>query len=280
MDTSLSSIFDLYVFPTGRRLFALTQVMQRAKAAGHADLVKHCNAALVEDRKCLDLERRWGGAVAEAKGKVAPVADPNESPAAHKLDPIVDRTLVAIRDHAETQRAGAPEDDPIHLTVSKFLKTLFPTGVQDVTSLAFVLELAAVDDILAKLRSKELTPVVEELGLTRLVNRLADVNEQYRAALHAPEPETLAFGDVRAARVQGQERLLQTVAIVLGKHYKLTPEDIAAREDLLGPILEQNAAIAAAMRSRNVVQDVNPSTGEPDPTTSIPAPAPLNGTPA
>src|SRR5690348_13168163 len=38
MDTSLSAIFDFYVFPTGRRIFALSRVAKRAKAAGFTEL--------------------------------------------------------------------------------------------------------------------------------------------------------------------------------------------------------------------------------------------------
>jgi len=273
MDTSLSAVIDVYTFPTGRRLFAIGQLVKRAKAAGHADLVKHCNAALVEDRKCLDLERRWGGYVAESRGKVAAVPAPGSPPAATKADALVDRTLTAIRDHAESQRAGAAPDDPIHATVAGFLKAIFPTIVQDVTMLPFVEELAAVDHIVGLLQGESLAPVVQELGLQRLVKRLVGLTEQYRAALQAPAPETIAFGQVRAARAEGQERLLQTIAIILGKHFRNTPDDVAARAELLGPILEQNAAIAASMRGRRTVEDVNPETGEPDPNATAPAPA-------
>lgn len=272
METSLSAIFDFYVFPTGRRLFALGQVAKRAKAAGHGDLAKHCNAAIAEDRKCLALERRWAGVVAEAKGKAPAAPAPSGAPDPAKIDPLVDRTLTAIRDHAEAQRAGAPIDDSIHATVVGFLKTVFPSGVSDVTSLPYVEELAAVDDILGKLGGAELAPVVEELGLQRLVKRLAGVTEQYRAALHAPAPETLMFGNVRRARAEGQERLLQTIALIAGKHFQSTPADVAARANLLGPIMEQNDAIGAAMRGRSTVQDVNPETGEPDPNAVAPAP--------
>jgi Na+-transporting methylmalonyl-CoA/oxaloacetate decarboxylase gamma subunit len=273
MESSLSSLLDFYVFPTGRRLFAMRRVAKRAKAAGFTDLVKHCNAAVAHDRACLALERTWAGVAAEARGK-GPARPSTASPTAAQLDPLVDRALTGIRDHAQSQAAGAVPDDPIHATVAGFLKEVFPAGVQEVTALPYVEELEAVDDILGKLRGPSLSPVVTELGLGRLVKRLASLAEQYRAALEAPTSETLAFGKVKAARAEGQERLLQAVAIILGRHHRSTVTDVAARAHLLGPILEQNDAIGAAMRARSTVGDIDAETGEPDPAGTAPIPEP------
>lgn len=273
MEAPLSAFFDFYQFPTGRRLFALAQVMKRAAARKLPDVAKHCNAALAHDRNCLDLERRWAGIAAEARGKGPVVATPSASASTLKLDALVDRTLTAIRDQAQNQTLGAAPDDPIFGMVGSFLKEIFPSNVQDVTGLPFVEELAAVENIVDKLTGKALAPAVKELGLERLVNRLVGLTDQYRAALQAPAPETLAFGQVRAARAEGQDLLLQTVAIVLGKFFRNTPEDAEARAELLGPILEQQRAIAAALKGRRAVEDVNPETGEPDPNAAAPVPA-------
>lgn len=222
------------------------------------------HAAVSEDRKCLALERKWAGVAAEAKGKVAAVPGATVADATKKVDALVDRTLTAVRDNAESQRAGAAEDDPIHATVIGFLKAIYPSGLQEVTSLPYVEELAAVEDILEKVASPQLAPVVEELHLGKLVERLGTLTKQYRAALHMPEAaQVIAFSDVRAARAAGQERLLQAVAMIVGKHFGSTPKDIAARADLLEPILKQNVAIGAAMKGRATVTDVNPETGEP-----------------
>jgi hypothetical protein len=266
MNSSLSALLDIYVFPTGRRLFALRQVATRAKARGLLELTTHCAGAVAHDRECLSLERRWEGLVADAKGKASSKPSAAGSPPdAASIDPLVDNTLTAIRDHAVNQTAGASVDDPIHATVGAFLKSIYPAGVQEVTSLAFVLELAAVDDIVRLLQSKELAPVVKELGLGRLSKRLADLAVAYRAAIEAPSETTLVFGDVRAARIEGQDRLLQAVAMVIGKYHGRAAEDVAARDDLLGPILAQNEAIGAALRGRRTVVDVDPETGALDP---------------
>lgn len=275
---ALSSIISLYAFPTGRRIFAFGQVAAVAKTQGFPELAKHCAGAIVDDRACLALEKRWGGMVAAAKGKApsTPAGGDARLDAAG-IDPLVDKTLTAIRDHAVNQTAGAAPGDPIHATVAAFLTAIFPSGVQQVTGLPFIEELAAVDLIVTALQSKDVAPVVKELGLGRLSKRLGDLAVLYREALEAPAPETIAFGDVRAARIKGQELLLETVAIAIGKHHSNSAEDIASRSALLAPIFEQNDAIAAALRGRRALVDVNPETGAADPSApvaAIPAEAP------
>ncbi len=192
-------------------------------------------------------------------------ADPAK-PSVSSIDPDVDRTLTALRDNAQAQTAGAKADDPIHAVVASFLKTVFPAGVQAVTALPYVEELAVVDSIVKMLQGKELAPVVAELGLGRLAKRLASLAVEYRAAIEAPAPAVLAFGDVRAARGKGHDMLLETVAIILGKYHGSSADDVAARDELLGPIMEQNGAIGASLKARRAVVDVDPETGAQDPT--------------
>ncbi|WP_437568490.1 hypothetical protein [Sorangium sp. So ce542] len=263
MDATLESIFNLYVFTTGRRLFALRQVRALAKEQRFTELVKHCDAALEHDLATRALERRWAGEPAAT----------GANPAAQRIDVLVDRTLGAIRDHVVAQTQGAAPDDPIHKEVAAFLRPIFPVSVQAITSLPYVDELAAVDDIVALLKG-ELAPAVREFGLGRLVTRLADLAVQYRDALEAPPPSLIDWGRVRAARAEGQGLLLEAIAIILGKHHERTREGTAARLALLAPILQQNEAIGQYLRSRRAIADVNPETGEDEPAAPAPAVAP------
>lgn len=158
------------------------------------------------------------------------------------------------------------------------LSAIFPGGsVIEVTQSTYVEELEAVDGILTTLKSKELAPIVTELGLTRLVKRLTKLAVDYRAAQEAPTAETVGWDKVRAARAAGQEDLLQAVAMILGLYPKSTPEHLATRANLLAPILKQNEAIRLYLRSRRTVQDVNPETGEVDPNAPVGEPAPAGG---
>jgi len=257
MEVSLGSLISVYTLSTGRRLFALAQVMKGAKEQGFKELAAHCDMAVKHDQKTRALETKWA----------APVTAPAGQGEVQRIDHLIDRVLVSVRDTAQAHANGHDDTgkDSIPQKATRLLTAIFPLGVQAVTQATFVEELAAVDGIVASLKSEELAPIVEELGLERLTKRLAGLAVEYRAAQEAPKGDTLSFGNVRAARAQGQEHVLQAVALVLGKFYSTTAKDVAARIALLAPILEQNEAVRLYLRSRRAVQDVNPETGEVDP---------------
>lgn len=254
MDVSLESLFGFYEFTSGRRLFALRKVRSLAHEEGFTELVKHCDASVAHELATREIERRWA----------AEPADTRSNPAAQRIDVLVDRTLGAIRDHVVVQTQGAAPDDPIHAQAETFLKRIFPVSVFDVTSMPFIDELAAVDDIVVLLKG-ELAPAVKEFGLGRLTKRLGDLAVEYREALDTPPPSLVAWGKVRAARAEGQGMLLEAVALIAGKHHKRTPEGTAARVRLLEPIIKQNEAIGLYLRARRSVTDVNPETGSDEP---------------
>lgn len=255
MDASLESLFNLYVSTTGRRLFAHRQVRAIAQKQGFTELVKHCDIAIAHDLGARKVERRW-------ESEPSPAATAS-NPTAQRIDNLIDGILGAIRDTAVAQTRGTQADDPIHGEVNAFVTRLFPVNVHAVTSLPYVEELAAVDDIL-KLLKGELAPAVKEFGLGRLVKRLADLAGQYREALESPPPSVIQWGHVRAARNEGHGLLLETVSIIIGKHHKRTPEGTTARQALLAPVLKQNDEIGQHLRARRTVTDVNPETGEED----------------
>lgn len=260
MDGSLESILNVYQFPTGRRLFALKLVRTRAEAENFDKLVKQCDAAIAHDVTTQSIERRWAG---ESNSE-------NTNPDAQRIDILVDRTLGAIRDHAVAQAAGAPDNDPIHATVESFLKKVFPTSVHAITTLPFVEELETVDDIVT-LFQNELAPLVQELNLQRHAARLASLAKEYRKALEAPPPSLLNWGRVRAARAEGQGLLLETIAIIIGKHHGRSAKASAARLSLLEPILRQNDAIGASLKGRRSPTDINADTGEELPNATPPS---------
>jgi hypothetical protein len=245
---------------TGRRLFALRQVRNLAKEVGFDALVTHAAAAIKHDKHTHELDLQWVAVPGAAMG-----AKPTKKQAEVKrIDVLVDRTLTALRDAAVAQLQGAKPGDGIAEQVDSLLNAIFPTGVQDVTSLSFVEELAAVDAIVDKLKGM-FASTVDELGLTRLAKRLAELAIEYRAAQEAPAEEELSFGTVRAARNKGPQHLLQAVALIVGRYYKETDEHLSKRAKLLAPVLKQNEAVALYLRARRAVEDVDPETGEVDP---------------
>ncbi len=254
MDISLGSLIHLHVFPTGRRLWAMHQLKERAAERGLSDLAAHADRAVEHDRWTRDLDARWAARqLQQGQGE-----DP-----AQRVDVLVDRTLLALRDAAECQAAVARPGDGTAEKVKVFLRELFPMGVAAVASMTYGEELAAVESIVGKLRGG-LAPLVAELGVGRHAERLAELVGEYRGALAGPRGEPLDFGQVRAARARGQELLLQAVAMILGRCPLSTPEHLALRTALLGPVLEQNEAIRQYFRARRMVEDVDPDTGEVD----------------
>jgi hypothetical protein len=264
MASSLSSLISLYSFSTGRRLFAFRQLLALTQSPTYSfpPLTAHLNAAIAHDNATRDLERRYA---------TTPATSPRGLTEAKRVDILVDRTLSAIRDAAVAQANGADPGDPIIATSEKFVRTIFPKGLNDMTSLGFVEELSAVQGIVTAFQA-ELAPVVAELGLGRLAKRLTKLAVEYDAVLNAPDPEVVGFGEIRAARAQGQQHLLQAVAQILGKHWQDTPEDVGARAALLAPILKQNEAIRQSLRAHRAVEDIDPVTGEINPSAPVTEP--------
>ena len=254
MNGSLESLLNLYVFTTGRGLFAVRGVRKLAQAESFTALVAHCDAAISQITSTRELERRWAGEPTHR----------GTNPEAAKLAPQVDASLGAIRDTAVAQTKGADPDEPIHAEVGAFLKALFPDGVQAVTNLGYIEKLAAVDDAV-KLLQGALAPQVASLGLGRLVKRLAQHALDYHEALEAPPVSILAWDRVRAARAECQGMLLEAISIILGAHHDRSEAGSAARFKLLEPILVQNEAIGVYLRSRRTVDDVDPETGAEEP---------------
>jgi hypothetical protein len=66
---------------------------------------------------------------------------------------------------------------------------------------------------------------------------------------------------IRTVAAQGRNHLLVAVAMILGCYPLGAPEHEANRTNLRNPVQAQDAAIAAALRSRCQPTDVDPGTG-------------------
>ncbi|TKD09275.1 hypothetical protein [Polyangium fumosum] len=262
MDPLLASLLTFYTFSTGRRLFALYQVREAAVAASHADLAAHAAHAIAHDTETRALEAKWAGRKLTTY-----------SPEARQIDIYVDAAITAFRDGTDAQiRASAP-GDPLADAAQKMIAVLLPKGAGAITSLPFVEELAEVQRILSRVDEPDYKSLVTELGLTRQVARLKNLEGQYRAAIEGPGGP-LTFAKVKDARAKGQSLLLQAVAMILGKYPSDSEADRTARGALLSPILVQNEAIRRYLRERKPIEDVNPETGEIEPEPPAPGEAP------
>lgn len=250
MEPLLASLLSFYTFSTGRRLFAMVQVKKLAGEALLADLVAHAGSAIEHDKETRALEATWAGRKSSTY-----------SPEARQIDIYVDSALTALRDGIDAQiRASAP-GDPLAAEAEQMLHVLFPKGAGAITSLVYVDELAEVARILDRLAKPDYKALVNELGLSRQVTRLVDLEKQYRTAIEGPGA-ILTFDKVKAARAKGQSMMLQAVAMILGKYPSDSEAHRKARGALLSPILVQNEAIRSYLRDRKPIEDVNPETGE------------------
>jgi hypothetical protein len=260
MDSTLSSLLPLNVFSTGRRLHTFRSVLPIAQKLGLADLEAHLTSAVEADKATWDLELKW--AVQRRRGKLSDKQKKAQR-ALQQLDGQVDRALVGLRDGAAALVRGAgPDEQALVEKVETFLDNLFPNGAQAVTSLPYAVELTAVQGIVEKLGG-ELAPIVADLGLGVQAARIAKLCAQYGAAQKGVE--SLEFGALRAARAEGQGRLLEVVAMILGAYHAPSGDPAKKRAELLAPILKQHAAISYHLRARRSVPEVNPATGEEEP---------------
>jgi hypothetical protein len=261
MDVSLSLLFNLYAFSTGRRLFALHQTRQAALGAGLNALATHCAAAITHDEGTRDLEARWAGD--KDASQYAPEARP--------VDIQVDIALSALRDSINAEARDAEPGDPLAAAAQKLEQLAFPDGLAAVIKRVYVDELNELQRIIALLQSPEWSVLVPKLGLERRLLRLIDLETKYAAVIALPA-KTTSFDEVKAARTQGQTLMLQAVAMILGQYPSESDADVAGRRALLEPILKQNEAIRAYLRERRSPEDVNPATGEVETPAAPPAP--------
>lgn len=256
MDITLGILFKLYGFSTGRRMYAMSLVRPIAVGLGNKRIVKHIDTALAHDRVTRALDLRWAGRALlnRGDGKLK------------EVDALTDNMITALRDGALLQTRGMEPGDAIHDTVDAFLEDLLPAGVQAITSLPYVDQISAVDTLVSRLQGP-LAPMVEELGLTRQVDRLAELAVAYRAALDESTmgADAVVFAEVREARERGQEYLLELVVLILSAYLEATPEQREARDALLTPIMLQNEAIRDYLRTRRAPRDVDPDSGVEEP---------------
>ncbi|MEM9456823.1 MAG: DUF6261 family protein [Myxococcota bacterium] len=249
MPDSVSQWFRIYQFPGGRREFALSQLARLAEQQEWTELAQHAQAAVEHEQQLRDMQRTL--VAARSRG-----ADPRLS----ELDPAIDRTIGSIfRIAGESATTLAGTEDGERARV--LLERVFPEGAVAITSMSYVEQSREVHSILGLLQG-ELSEQVAALGLGAFVSRLATLNAEFSEALDAdPSPE-VTRDQVRAAKATGQLNLVGALAMILGRHWRSTDEDVEARRTLLRPITTQNEAIRSYLRQRRSVQDVDPTTGQ------------------
>ncbi|QDG51835.1 hypothetical protein FIV42_14110 [Persicimonas caeni] len=256
MEASLASYFDLYQFTTGRRLFALRAIEAIAAQLGYDDIADSARAAIDFNEGVRELEGEWQTTKSTTEG-VRVEAD--------RLDEVIDRTVGGFHSRLKSDIQSFPADHPLGKTARELKRKIFPEGARPIITEAFEDELSSLQAMNAKLDAMRATHV-EPLGAGAIADRLVGLTDEFAQALEAPQSRPVAFSEVRAARLQGQERMLRVAAKILGKFNGENPGDAEARQKLMTPIVDQNERIADYYRRQRPVPDIDPDSGEDVPT--------------
>jgi hypothetical protein len=244
-----SRYVTLYVFPTGRRVFAHRQVRERAQEAGVIRIATHVDRAIEHDRKCLQLEMRR---------RAMPSA--RFSPEAGRLDGLLDRAVTGFDGYLESHIRILGEDSDEGRAAEALRAALFPDKVGTITQLPYVQEDEAVAAVLERLRQPDLAPLAARIpNLETLLDRISALHQQYHDVLRK-EHEGPTSEDVRAMQMEGQELLCCTAGMIVG-HYAET-RDGKLCNWLIEPIERQSEDVRSARLRRRIPQDVDPDTGE------------------
>jgi hypothetical protein len=256
MDTTLETLFRLALSTSGRRLLALRQVRAIATDYGLSELIQHIDAALVGERATRALDNRWDS----TRNKVIYADDVSA------IDNWVDQLLTSIRDQAQGYVKDVLRGTALYDHAEHFLAEAFPNGLQALTSLPYVEQVAAVEVLLGDLLGK-LAADVSALNLGALIQRLAELSAEYRAAVDKGRDD-LTFAEVQTMRKRGQRNLLEIVAMIVGTYHSHTNSlHNERRAALLQPILEQDRLIRAYNARRRAAPDIDPD--------ALPAPGEL-----
>lgn len=254
MGPTLAETLNLYVFPTGRRQWTHAHVAELARARGLDELAQHCDAAVAHDERTRGLRR----GLETARNQPA-------NPRLTELDNAIDRCLGGIyRLCTEASLGLGPE---LQQPADAVQRGVFPNGAAAITHLPWVEQVIEVKSVL-QLLSDDHKKNAQLLGLGPWVQRLAALLAEFEAALDVAPEAHVSIEDLRARDAAGQDMLLETVALVLGRFPRATKADTRARAELLAPLYQQVEAIRARRKARRPTTDIDPA-APMDPTNPV-----------
>lgn len=161
---------------------------------------------------------------------------------------------------------------------AELLATVFPGLLRDHTLASYTEQLHLNTVVVGILRDPAHATFVAAIGMTDLVELLADLNARFQL-LVAPEA-TVSAEQLRDARRHGEEALLRVVHQVLATFDPAVPDQVRVRDAILLPYLAMRDEIRAA-RQRRLAEAVRAKAqaGAARPGASAATPAPT-ATPA
>ena len=262
MFTTLEDLFQLYILPPGRAVYAARGALDVAARGELAAVVRAAERFLTVATAAHDLELRYRRALAL----------PQYGPRAVAYDAELDRALgqlsAAIAVYAGLE-GDAGADPALVAGAQRLARELFPRGVGHLTAKTYVEEVVDVQALLARVTDAgDLATAAEALRLEPFVSRLARAHAVFAAEVAAaPKAEGPRWDEVRAARAALHHAQLGYVAAVVGATLADDDDALALRTALLAPVMTQQGAVRAQYKGRRATTtDVDPASGGSCPT--------------
>ena len=251
MSDLVFTLISLPILTTGRRLFALKQCLEAARALTEAQLIDLIEAAIAHDTATLTMEQAWvrSRGSSEARGEAASIDN--------RIDALLGALYTALKDN--TVVFGS--ETPAFISSDRILNQLFSEGVRPIITLPFEEQLAVNATIAGRLTG-DLQQDAAAAGVERFVSTLTSLNEAFGVELEKSTRREVDFSALDAARDKGNLFVRQIVAVVLGAYYQDDDAAAVRRRALLGPILKQRDLVRQARKGHRKAQDVDPNTGE------------------
>ncbi len=250
MSELINPLFATYVFPTGRRMFAMREVERRARTRGLETVADHAKVSLAHDRDLLRIE-----------GQYAPTHGFKYGPDARARDLVVDRILAALDGYLDSQVRIFGREHERGAAAATLRQRFFPQGMNSVIRLSFVEEHNYVNELVASIDEPEVSAALDALPeLNAMLDELRTANTSYGAALSAEDTRPTS-AEVREGQAHGQRLLAEVISMIVAHVAVQADDDVELLEQLLEPIYVQQGEIAASHRRRRRPGDVDPDTG-------------------
>ena len=243
-------LINIVSLTTGRRIFALNDVLAAAKTLGDADMIAVIGEALAHEEQTVALEQQWARSrrISKARGRSVAV---NQQ---------MNRIHGALHGTLASAIAALPEENSVRTASQTILNQLYPQGAHPIVILPFEEQLVANDTIVSRLTG-DLASEAWEASIYHFVEQLSTLNNQFRGELERRAPKEVEFSVLAAARRRGNLFLRRIIAIALGTYHQEDDASRAALNDLVTPILDQCRRVQNARKGRRTPPDVDPVTG-------------------
>ena len=237
----------------GRRSHIARKVRRVAVAHGLDFLVGLCDRIIQREAALLAKRQQFAAGLALA-------TEATWSPEVLSLDVTLDRLIGELRNFlaALAVRVGTPRGD----AAAGLLERYFAQGLRYYTHQPVEEESARVGTLLAGLAADQ-----AEVAVATAEDLVADVaatHGKYAALIESTvQAQRLRFDAIKADDLENHRALLGLLAEILVHTDRLGPAGEALRRELLAEAVAQDAAVAALVRAKRVVAEVDPETGEP-----------------